>query len=269
MKYFVDQLGREVAIKSKPMRIVSLVPSQTELLFYLGCGESVVGRTHFCIHPMPTIKTVAKIGGTKKINRQKIDALSPDLIIANKEENNKEDIESLSKAYPVWVSDIRTIEDALSMIEQLGALLDREEAAQNLSQEIQKKRREYKSTYPPLRCLYLIWKSPWMAAGSETYINSLLQEIGLQNTCVAGSRYPILELSAIQAMNPELVMLSSEPYPFKEKHMEALQIELPHAKIIMVNGEFFSWYGNRLLPSIEAIHAIRRGIESEEENKKA
>lgn len=252
-------IGRKVEIPEKPMRVVSLVPSQTELLYYLGLGDKIVGQTVFCVHPEDQFKTAVKIGGTKKVKYDKIDELEPDLIICNKEENTEEIVDTLARKYPVWVSDIKTIEDACKMIEQIGHIFNIKESANQLSKSIQTSFTKSK-IYRRFTCLYLIWRKPYMSVGNDTFIHHLLERAGFYNVLRHCTRYPELEEEAIMALNPELVFLSDEPYPFAEKHIKEIQDLLPNAKIVLVNGELFSWYGNRLLNSQSYFNELQRRI---------
>ncbi|MFN8886987.1 MAG: helical backbone metal receptor [Cyclobacteriaceae bacterium] len=242
---FVDQLGRTVEFTFPPKRIISLVPSQTELLFYMGLGNSLVGITKFCTHPVGEVQRITKVGGTKTVRFDLIDQLQPDLIIGNKEENEREAIARLAEKYPVWMSDINSFDDALSMMQAIGELTNRQHAAVILMNEI-------RNVFATLQqrsgqsALYLIWKSPWMAAGKNTFIDALLTKAGWLNTTIQ-ERYPALTDAQIQAMTPEVVFLSSEPFPFAEKHIAELKLLLPNAKVMLVDGEMFSWYGNRML----------------------
>jgi len=251
---FTDQLGNALHLKEKPNRIISLVPSQTELLWGLGLDNEVVGITKFCIHPESWFKTKSKIGGTKQLNLEKIAALEPDLIIGNKEENNKEQIEWLSNRYPVWMSDINTLADALNMIQSIGALSGTLNKAEKICQEIEENFNslERPNDYQPKKCLYLIWDKPFMAAGKKTFINEMMQFAGFQNSLGNEdrfSRYPELSEQLIEDLKPEVILLSSEPFPFTNKHLANFQLRFPDKKIYLVDGEMFSWYGSRLLQS--------------------
>lgn len=239
----------------KTLRIVSLVPSQTELLYDLGLDAEVVGITKFCIHPEHWFRHKKRIGGTKNVNLEAVAALHPTLILANKEENDREQIEYLQAHYPVYVSDIVSIEDALGMISTIGELTQKSEQAATIIRDISAQRRRY--TIPPssLQVLYLIWYDPWMAAGRETFIDSMLQEAGLTNRLDL-ARYPVLSDDAIRDLQPDLIFLSSEPYPFKEKHVVLLQELCPKARILMVDGELFSWYGSRMSRSFAYFSAL-------------
>jgi len=230
-----------------PKRIVSLVPSQTELLYDLGLEAEIVGITKFCVHPREWFRTKARVGGTKTVSIEKVKSLRPDLILANKEENVKEQIDALSAIAPVWVSVVETLEDALDMILQVGLFTGRKEKARGLVANIQTgfqqlaaKKKEIKTA------AYLIWRKPWMAAGAGTFIHSLFPKLGLKNIFMERSRYPQFTLEELRALNPELILLSSEPFPFKEKHAAEIREVIPNAKILLVDGEMFSWYGSRM-----------------------
>ena len=244
--FFTDQLNRTIELADYPKRIVSIVPSQTELLFDLGLNDEVVGITKFCVHPLEWFKKKTRVGGTKKIDIAKVSVLQPDLIIANKEENLKEDVEALEHIAPVWISDIKTLEDALQMIEKIGEIVGKKQEANNLVKAIQIVFKQLKQK-PVKSCCYLIWQKPYMTVGGDTFINDMFQYCGLQNVFANKERYPIVSIEDIQNAAPAMVLLSSEPYPFKQKHIDELQQHLPDSKIILVDGEMFSWYGSRLL----------------------
>lgn len=252
---FLDQMNHMVTINFPPRRIVSLVPSQTELLADLDLDDRIVGITKFCVHPQAWVAPKKIIGGTKQFNFEVIQALEPDLIIANKEENYQEGINRLIAKYPVWTSDIVSIEDATAMIACLGEITDSKDQSIAIIDAIND---SFKRLVPtsPASALYLIWHNPWMAAGRDTFINTMLEKMGLRNA-VPESRYPTLTAEYIQAMNPDYVLLSSEPYPFKEKHIEVLQQLLPESKIMLVDGEMFSWYGSRLIKAPAYFNALK------------
>ena len=245
-KNFTDHTGFSILLDQLPKRIISLVPSQTELLFHLGLRENIIGITKFCVHPQELVHKVSKIGGTKKFDFEKIDALKPDLIIANKEENYKEGIQQLRGKYPVWTSDIYNIEDALSMIIEVGKMTDTFMSAQNLNLRIKKRFSEIKNLYSG-NILYFIWQKPYMVAGNNTFINMLLTHLGFNNMANNVERYPELTSIELKEYSPNYIFLSSEPFPFKEKHLTDYQKIFPSARVILVDGEMFSWYGNRLL----------------------
>ena len=241
-----DQLKEDVSFSFPPQRIISLVPSQTELLFDLGLVKEVVGITKFCVHPLTWQKEKKIIGGTKNFWFDEIDALNPDLIIGNKEENYKEGIIRLKQKYPVWMSDITSFEDSLAMIKSVGAITDKTKEAQIIVETIQTSFSNLKKVKSK-SVLYLIWKNPWMAAGNETFINTMLTYMGLRNCLHDKPRYPELTTDDIRSLAPELIFLSSEPFPFREQHIAELKKIIPNSNIILVDGEMFSWYGSRLI----------------------
>jgi len=226
------------------MKIVSLVPSITEALFDLGLTEDeVVGRTKFCIHPAEKVKNVAVIGGTKNINIDKIKALHPDLILANKEENVKEQVEALMDDFKVTVTNVENIEDNYYLLKNLGKLFHKEDKAQLFNLKIYDVLSQAK-TYTRIKTAYLIWNNPYMTVGSDTFIHKILEEIGFENIFSHRKRYP--EITTEDLAEADLIMLSSEPFPFKEKHVEELKAFYPDKKIMIVNGEAFSWYGTHI-----------------------
>ncbi|MDR4953658.1 helical backbone metal receptor [Chryseobacterium sp. ES2] len=226
------------------MKIVSLVPSITEALFDLGLTENeVVGRTKFCIHPQDKIKNVAIIGGTKNINIEKIKALQPDLILANKEENVKDQVEALMNDFKVTVTNIDTIEDNYYLLKNLGKLFGKEDRAQLFNLKIYDVLNQAKLE-APVKAAYLIWKNPYMTIGSDTFIHRILSEIGFENIFKDKTRYP--QIITEDLADADVIMLSSEPFPFKEKHIEELQVFYPDKKIMIVDGEAFSWYGTHI-----------------------
>lgn len=260
---FTDQLNRKISINYPPKRIISLVPSQTELLFDLGLDTEVIGITKFCIHPESKFKEKAKIGGTKKLNLDLIRSLEPDLIIGNKEENEKLQIEELMNEFPVWMSDIYDLEDAKKTISQIGELVDREPEAAYLNHLIHAGFNDLQTlalqNNLSKRVAYLIWKKPYMFAGKDTFINHILALNGLSNV-IKESRYPEMDLAALDLLKPELVFLSSEPYPFNEKHLEEVRAVLPEAKVMLVDGEMFSWYGSRLVKAVQYFFQLQKEL---------
>lgn len=263
LRQFTDQLGRVVSINYPPKRIVSLVPSQTELLFELGLNEEVLGVTKFCVHPAAKMNSKTKVGGTKKLNIELIRSLQPDLIIGNKEENSKDDIDLLSAEFPVWMSDICSLEEAMLMITQIGEIVDREPEAAYLNFLINAGFTDLQTLALQhgiaKRVAYVIWKNPYMLAGKDTFINDLLLKNGLSNV-VEESRYPETNIETMALLKPDLVLLSSEPYPFGEKHIAALQMVLPEAKILLVDGEMFSWYGSRLVKAVQYLFQLQNEL---------
>lgn len=243
---FTDHLNRTIFLPNPPERIISLVPSQTELLVDLGLEDKIVGVTKFCVHPSHIRKSKTIIGGTKNYRFDVIDSLSPDLIIGNKEENEREGIEKLAAKFPVWMSDIIDLKDSLRMISDLGQLTGANEKAKDLIFRIEKT--FAKPIIKRGSCVYLIWENPKMAAGKNTFIDAMLSLAGFENL-ILSERYPELLDEQLVGFSPDYLLLSSEPFPFKEKHIKTFQKLLPNSKIKLVDGELFSWYGSRLLHS--------------------
>lgn len=249
MPIYTDQVNREIMLNSVPNRIISLVPSQTELLFDLGLEEEVTGITKFCVHPENWFRTKTRVGGTKTVKVDVIATLQPDLIIANKEENVQDQITALEKIAPVWISDISNIEEAYNMMQGIGDITGRFLQAEILISQIKNNfsrltiQRSKNKIY---RTAYLIWKDPYMSVGGDTYITDMMRLSGFENVLADHTRYPEITIAELEEKNTELVLLSSEPYPFKQKHIDELQAELPGAKILLVDGEIFSWYGSRM-----------------------
>jgi ABC-type Fe3+-hydroxamate transport system substrate-binding protein len=221
------------------------------LLYDLGLTDEVIGQTLFCIHPTVQHKTKPRIGGTKKLNLDKIRDLNPDLIIGNKEENDQVQIEQLSKEFPVWMSDVQNLADALAMINQIGELINKQTFAEEMVQQIQFGFDAINPKNKGQTCLYFIWKNPWMAAGKGTFIQDMLQRVGMENLALElDGRYPEVLLSWVKDKQPKYIWLSSEPFPFGSKQMAELKEISPNTNIKLVDGEMFSWYGSRLLKSV-------------------
>ena len=248
-----DQTGRIVYSPARPQRIISLVPSQTELLFELGLQKNVVGITRFCVHPKKISGAIARVGGTKKLHMDIIKQLGPDLIIANKEENTREEIEWLARDFPVWISNVADFESALEMIKSIGLLTHSVAEASLLISKIKSGFKgleefltEIESEQMNLRTAYLIWQNPMMAAGNDNFIHSMIEKCGLVNIFSDQSRYPVTSIDEIAARNCELLILSSEPFPFAEKHETEFKALLKKTRIVLADGEMFSWYGSRM-----------------------
>jgi ABC-type Fe3+-hydroxamate transport system substrate-binding protein len=256
---FTDQTGRTITI-NKPQRIISLVPSQTELLHDLGLDNEVIGITKFCVHPKEWFKAKTRIGGTKQLKIDIVHGLKPDLIIANKEENVKDQVEELADHYPVWVSDVNNLEDAYKMIEQIGLLTGKVNKSKEIIGSIKKEFSRLPAPDSVLRTAYLIWQKPYMTVGSDTFIHSMLQAAGFENIFYSKNRYPEITIDDLYKSNCQLLLLSSEPFPFKQKHIDELQPHLPNTKILLVDGEMFSWYGSHLLQASAYFKNLRQTI---------
>lgn len=234
------------------IRIISLVPSITLLLFDLGLENNIVGRTKFCIHPKEQVKSIPTVGGTKNIDIQKIKLLQPTLIFATKEENEKEQIEQLKQDFNVIIFDVKNLEDNYKMIAKIGKLTNTELKAKEIIAQTKENFETFKNALSlPIAIgtlsLYLIWRKPYMTIGKDTFIHSMLETIGLKNMFSHQTRYPIINnLQTSYFEKCQFVLLSSEPYPFTQQHIKEIQEQLPNAKILLVDGEYFSWYGSKI-----------------------
>jgi ABC-type Fe3+-hydroxamate transport system substrate-binding protein len=261
MPVIYDQMNRAVEAPFLPQRIISIVPSQTELLFDLGLNDEIIGITKFCVHPADKVKRKQKVGGTKTVNINLVKKLNPDLIIGNKEENEQEQIEELMKHFPVWMSDIHDLAGALDMIAKLGEITGKSEKAIELASGI---RAEFDNLRPPskgLKVAYFIWRKPYMVAGKGTFIDDMLSKCGLINA-FEKERYPEVMNQELITADPDVVLLSSEPYPFRERHFGEFKLLLPGADVKLVDGELFSWYGSRLLQAPEYFEKLLNELPS-------
>ena len=258
----IDQMSRSVTIPFPPQRIVSLVPSQTELLFDLGLGEQVVGVTKFCVHPAEQVGQKQSVGGTKKFRFDVIEQLQPDLILGNKEENYEEGIERLAASYPVWMSDVKMLADGLDMICAVGEMTGRHEQTSELAKQIKAGFGALVPSQKSVRTAYFIWQKPYMVVGGDTFIDDMLARCGFENLFREGNgRYPQLTPADIAAANLDLILLSSEPFPFAAKHQQAIAAEFPDVRVELVDGELFSWYGSRLLKTVSYLKSLIDHIE--------
>ncbi|MCV6628351.1 MAG: helical backbone metal receptor [Flavobacteriaceae bacterium] len=246
-KQLTDPLGRIVPIPQLPLRIVSLVPSISELLVGLGLEDQILGITKFCIAPAYLRKTKTIVGGTKQVHIDKIASLRPNIILANKEENTQEMVSKLEQIAPVYVSDPNAIEDMYPLLEDLGLLLGVQQKAKALSDSLRQQLRDYAPAYQGKTAVYCIWKDPYMVAGADTFIHSVMQHKGFTNSYLQQKRYPISSIAEIQNIQPDYLLLSTEPYPFKETDVVRLQAQFPHTKVLLVDGTHYSWYSQRLL----------------------
>lgn len=257
----VDQTGFKLMLKKPAQRIVSLVPSITELLFHLHLDNEVKGITLFCTHPRQWKKTKKIIGGTKKIKHHLIEAIQPDLILANKEENTKEDVEKLKEKYQVYVSDVKNLNDAIEMIDQTGILTGRKKQSHELILTIREKFDALKrkiSGMPPMKAMYLIWKNPYMTAGRDTFIHHIMQTAGFSNAFSHYTRYPVITEQQIKESGAAIVLLPSEPFPFKNSHEPEIKKIISTANVILADGTYFSWYGSRLKDAPDYLLELRK-----------
>ncbi len=263
IREFEDHLGNRIRINYPPKRIISLVPSISELLFDLGLDCELVGITKFCVHPNKQFLAKEKIGGTKSLRIDQIRALAPDLIIGNKEENNQEDIERLQQLLPVWMSDIYDLKDTLTTIADIGRLVNREAEAAYINHLIQHGFRDLallasiQNKKPSVA--YCIWKDPYMFVGPNTFVHHILETVGFKNVVIT-ERYPVIELAELAVYQPDYVFLSSEPFPFKEQHKAIFKQHLPKTELVLVDGEMFSWYGSRLVKAVQYLFELQKNL---------
>jgi len=266
MKLIKDQIGREIQLKTVPKRIVSLVPSQTELLCDLALENELVGITKFCVHPYHLKSTKPIIGGTKKVDFDKIKALNPDFILCNKEENSYEFLPELEKIAPTYFSDVNTIQDSIDLILRLGSIFNRRTESDNLAHKIEFKLANFKQFIldkPRRKVAYFIWANPWMVAANDTYINELLELNKFKNIYAHMSRYPKIEINKIrQEGDPEVIILSSEPFPFKDEHALKIGTFTNRSITVFGDGEMFSWPGSRLLLAFDYFKKLHVKLES-------
>jgi ABC-type Fe3+-hydroxamate transport system substrate-binding protein len=242
-----DQTGHNIELGTRPRRIISIVPSQSELLWDLGLRQELVGITKFCVHPNEMYRSIERVGGTKKLDINKIRALKPDLIIGNKEENEQQQIEELRKEFPVWMSDIYDLSDAYDMMSAVAEITGKEKESVKLISTIKKNFEKLDNTkFKGKKVAYFIWYNPFMVAAQNTFINYLIEKLGFINVFAYLNRYPELSVSQIKQAAPDYIFLSSEPFPFKQKHIEELKKISPSSEVLLVDGEMFSWYGSRL-----------------------
>jgi len=262
MPVYYDQMNRRVELPSIPKRIISIVPSQTELLFDLGLDDEIIGITKFCIHPADKVRPKTKVGGTKTVDIELVKKLNPDLIIGNKEENERSQVEELMQLFPVWMSDIADLTGASDMILKVGEMVGKRDKAETLGNKINQQFDNLTIQQSNLRVAYLIWRKPYIVAGKGTFIDAMLQKCGLNNVFDI-DRYPEVTNEMLIQAKPDVILLSSEPYPFKEKHISEFKTILPNAVIKLVDGELFSWYGSRLMHAPGYFSDLMQGINNQ------
>ena len=246
---YLDQLQQSIELKTVPKRIISLIPSQSEYLWDLGLQNELVGISKFCLHPKQMFETVTRVGGTKQLDLETIKSLKPDLIIGNKEENVKEQIEELKEYFPVWMSDVNTLDDAFDMMLKLGEIFERKAESEAMVTQIIESMKEIGNLFEGKRVAYFIWNKPYMVAASDTFIDSIMNECGIINHFKNKKRYP--EITIEDLTGADYCFMSSEPFPFDQKHIQELQGAVKNCQFVLVDGEMFSWYGShlRLLPN--------------------
>ena len=261
---YKDQLNRVLNLETTPVKIVSLVPSQTELLFDLGLEKEVIGITKFCVHPADWKKNKVILGGTKKLNIEKIRSISPDLIIANKEENDKEQISILTDEFPVWISDVHNLEQSLEMIDTIGKITGKANTAVEICRSICENFSRLEANLPARSqtVIYLIWRDPFLTIGRDTFIHDMLTKCGFTNLFANELRYPEISPNNLKVLNPDIIFLSSEPYPFSHEHVSEIASLCPQSDIHLVDGEMFSWYGSHLIKVPDYFQSLIQEVNS-------
>jgi ABC-type Fe3+-hydroxamate transport system substrate-binding protein len=259
----VDDLGLRVELKRAPRRLVSLVPSWTQTLFALGVGGQVVGVTKFCVEPTGPLDGIPRIGGTKNPDLRAIRELAPDVVIANAEENRREDLELLrAQSVPVFVTYPRTVTGAVESILRLGKLVARGAEANAMAREIVHSVSEIEAdigVWAKLRFRVFcpIWKNPWMSFNGDTYAHDVLRMLGFNNVyAAAGERYPMTTLEEAIELRPDIVLLPNEPYQFNDKDVEELKRLLPPAlarRVILISGRDLHWYGVHMIEGLKSL----------------
>ena len=259
----VDAAGHAHPRAGAGARIVSLVPSITELLFSLGLGAQVVGRTGFCIHPRDAVRDVPKVGGTKDVKLDALRALHPTHVIVNVDENDLSTFQKIQEfAAHVIATHPNAPEDNIALYRLLGEIFDVHARAEQLTAELQHELSACRATaWPSERVLYLIWKDPWMAVACDTYIARALACVGWHVTIPPGgwsgaARYPVIPDINAAAQTVDRVLLSSEPFMFRPPHVAELQSQLG-VPIDLIDGEMTSWYGSRAIPGLAYLRNFR------------
>ena len=265
-----DGLGELVELKAPAQQIISLVPSQTEWLAYLGLDAQVHSITKFCVHPFNWRNRKSIVGGTKNVHIERVEIAHPDLIIANKEENEKDSIRAIKEKYPIYVSDVKNVEDAFKMMRDTGKLTGKLDLAEDFIGQMKYKLSQIHKVPNGVkpRVLYVIWDNPIMAVGSDTYIDAIISLGQMRNAAASFSRYPIMDEKALQQVQPiDMVLLSSEPFPFAEKHIRKYESIFPDSEIRLVDGELFSWYGWRLTKTLDYLVDLDKKASDNSHNK--
>ncbi len=257
MNLLPDALGT-VHPRARDARIVSLVPSLTELVCDLGLAPNLIGRTGFCIHPSDTVRAIAKVGGTKDVNIEKIRKLAPTHVLVNIDENEKPTVERLAEFVPhIVVTHPLAPRDNLDLARLLGGIFGVEQRADVWCDSFE---REYAQLQAmpkgrPARVLYCIWQDPWMAVSSDTYIARMLAEIGWSVPDLGTQRYPVFSWNAALVEGIDAVLLSTEPYRFTQDHADALERQIGKP-VLLVDGEMLSWYGSRSVAGLAYLRGL-------------
>lgn len=263
----IDDIGAVHRPAEGEFRIVSLVPSITELVFALGLGNALVGRTTFCVHPQPDVGSVPRVGGTKTVKLDKVEALSPTHVVVNVDENRKQDVDTMARwGCSIIVTHPIDPTDNLRLYRLLGGIFGREEAAESLCQDFEHARAsllEKSKRLPERNVLYLIWRDPWMTISEDTYISRTLALAKLKSTGGRKDvRYPEIEFNEALMREVDVVLLSSEPFPFKKKHVEEVRALTQRwsVPIRTIDAEMVSWYGPRAIPGLRYLESLAEAL---------
>lgn len=255
----IDARGESIRLERPPERIVSLVPSLTELLASLGLEDEVAGITRFCVRPDHWKSSKRIVGGTKSIRLDRIEHLQPDLIVANVEENTREDVQRMEEIAPVFVTNVRDLSDALSTIESIGRLTNRPAAGHELRDAVAEGF-EQLDDFASVRTAYLIWHRPYMTVGTDTFIHDVMSRGGFANAFDRGTRYPTVDEAALIDADLDVILLPNEPFPFGPDHAETFERMLPGVRVRLVDGQLFSWYGSRLIHTPRYLRELREEL---------
>lgn len=256
MSSATDARGKRIVLPRPPERIVSLVPSQTELLASLRLDDRVVGVTRFCVRPEHWREEKQIVGGTKSLRIDRIEKLQPDLILANLEENTREDVLRLEEIAPVFVTDVGNLDEAIAMIRAVARLTDCTADGGELCQAVTRAF-DGLDSFEPLRTAYLIWRGPYMTVGRDTFIHDVMSQGGFENAFGRMNRYPTIDEATLIDADLDVLLLPDEPFPFSPKHMADFDEMLPGTSIHLVDGQLFSWYGSRLLHTPDYLRRLR------------
>lgn len=258
-----DAIGRRHTVAGDNARIVSLVPSLTELLVDLGLGQHLVGRTGFCVHPRDVVRGIPKVGGTKDVKLDEIRRLNATHVIVNVDENRREDADALiDMGLQVIATHPQTPEDNRALYALLGSIFARDQEAARLTGDLDDALAMDAATVAPepVRVLYLIWRDPWMSVSADTYVANMLRLGGMAVVAAhAGDRYPVIAEDEPAWQRADAVLLSSEPYPFREKHLEEVQAGTGKT-VRLVDGELLSWYGSRAIAGVRYARQLGREL---------
>lgn len=261
MKTIIDQTGNEIRVADEIESLVSLVPSLTELLFFFKMDEKIKGVTDFCVHPVDKVALKTKVGGPLNFDIDKIESLRPDIVFASKGENSKGLVNKLMEKVPVFICDINSLEDAFKAIEKIGFICNQTDLAQNLTQNLSISFDKLKEP-TGISVIYLVWEKPFIVAGNNTIVHDILTKTGIKNAFGGIKGYQKITNKQLTEAQADIVLLPSEPFQFGQHHIEQYKQLLPHCKVLLVDGQYFCWYGNRLLLAVNYLKNLKLLMQS-------